>query len=71
MKVQQAKQILIEAGYFVDNLWTIRDVQDKFECDNETATGILNNALTSEYIVENVFEQIDYYATCKNLTEKL
>ena len=71
MKVQQAKQVLKEAGYFVDNLWTIRDVQDKFKCDNETAIGILNDALTSEYIVENVFEQIDYYATCKNLTEKL
>jgi hypothetical protein len=70
MTVQQAKQVLRDAGYFVDNLWTIQDVQDRFECDDETAQGILYDSLTNEYIVEKIFEQIYDYATCENLTEK-
>ena len=70
MTVQQAKQVLRDAGYFVDNLWTVQDVQDRFECNDETAQGILYDALTNEYIVEKIFEQIHDYATCENLTEK-
>ena len=70
MTVQQAKQVLRDAGYFVDNLWTIQDVQDRFECNDETAQGILYDALTNEYIVEKIFEQINDYAKCENLTEK-
>ena len=55
---EKAKAILRDAGYFVDNLWTIRDVQDRFECDDNTAQDILNDALTNEYIVEQIFNTI-------------
>lgn len=70
MTVQQAKQVLRDAGYFVDNLWAIQDVQDRFECDDETAQCILYDALTNEYIVEKIFEQIYDYATDEKLTKK-
>ena len=70
MTTEQAKEVLRNAGYYVDNLWTIQDVQDRFECTDETAQGILHDALTNEYTVEKIFEQIYDYATCENLTEK-
>jgi len=57
-EIEKAKAILRDAGYFVDNLWTIRDVQDRFECDDNTAQDILNDALTNEYIVEQIFNTI-------------
>lgn len=57
-EIEKAKAILRDAGYFVDNLWTIRDVQDRFECDDNTAQDILNNALTNEYIIEQIFNTI-------------
>ena len=70
MTTEQAKEVLRNAGYYVDNLWTIQDVQDRFECTDEKAQDILHDALTNEYIVEKIFEQIYDYATCENLTEK-
>jgi hypothetical protein len=58
MTTEQAKEVLRNAGYYVDNLWTIQDVQDRFECNDERAQEILHDALTDEYIVEQIFEQI-------------
>lgn len=58
MNIQEAKQVLRDNGYFVDNLWRIEDVQDRFKCDDETAHDILNGALTNEYIVEMIFSDI-------------
>jgi hypothetical protein len=68
--IANAKLVLKQAGYFVDNLWTIQDVQDRFECDDNTAQGILHDALTNEYIVEKIFSQIIDFAECEGLKEK-
>lgn len=75
-EIEKAKAILRDAGYFVDNLWTIRDVQDRFECDDNTAQDILNDALTNEYIVEQIFNTIismswNEYGLEKKITIKL
>jgi hypothetical protein len=56
--IANAKLVLKQAGYFVDNLWTIQDVQDRFECDDNTAQGILYDSLTNEYIVEKIYSTI-------------
>lgn len=57
----EAKQILENEGYYVDNLWHIRDVIDKYEhIDKEEAYSILDEALTSEIIQSKIFEAIDY-----------
>jgi hypothetical protein len=69
-EIEKAKAVLRDAGYFVDNLWTIQDVQDRFECDDNTAQGILYDSLTNEYIVEQIFSQIIDYAECEGLKEK-
>lgn len=69
--IANAKLVLKQAGYYVDNLWHINDVKDRFECDdNDLAQSILHDALTNEYIVEEIFEQIWDYAKCEDLNEK-
>lgn len=68
--IANAKLVLKQAGYFVDNLWHIDDVKDRFECDDETAQSILYDSLTNEYIVEKVFCQIIDFASCEDLKEK-
>lgn len=47
-QINNAKEILREAGYFVDALWHTDDVQEYYQCDKETAMEILENALTTE-----------------------
>lgn len=68
--IANAKLVLKQAGYFVDNLWTVDDVQDRYECDEDTAQSILYDALTNEYIVQEIFSQIIDYAECEGLKEK-
>jgi hypothetical protein len=56
--IANARLVLKQAGYFVDNLWHVNDVKDKFECDDDTAQKILKQALTHPYIVERIFDVI-------------
>jgi hypothetical protein len=56
--IANAKLVLKQAGYFVDNLWHINDVQDRHDCDADTAQEVLYNALTHSYIVERIFDVI-------------
>ena len=69
-KIEEAKAILRDAGYFVDNLWMTIDVTDRYECDAETAQEILDSALTNEGIVESIFEVIRQEAEELELKEK-
>jgi hypothetical protein len=69
-KIQQAKAILREAGYFVDNLWTLDDVQSRYECTNEQAQEILDYVLTNERLVEDIFELIHLEAEEMELKDK-
>lgn len=56
MTVNQAKEVLRNAGYFVDNLWHVDDVKSRFECeDNEIAQNILYNALTNEHTMDQIW----------------
>lgn len=59
-KIDEARATLREAGYFVDNLWHIDDVEGDFT--DERKQEILLNALTDEYIIETVFYQIEHYS---------
>ena len=59
-KIQEAKAILREAGYFVGNLWHVNDIKDRYECDNATAFEILDNALTNEGTMEQIWFAIDF-----------
>ena len=68
MNIEQAKQVLKDAGYFVDNLWHINDIKDKYNCDSdEQAQDILYNSLTNESVMEYIWDSINIVADEKNL----
>ena len=54
-EINKAKEVLRKAGYFVDNLWHVDDVKLRFAVfDDEDAQGILNQALTNDWIMEQI-----------------
>lgn len=68
--IVNAKLILKQAGYFVDNLWHIDDVKLMYECDDDTAQRILNSALTNDATVDQVWFAIKMIAEHEGLTLK-
>lgn len=57
--IEQAKELLKNYGYFTDNLWHVDDVFAKFDCDQDTAQSILNDALTNDATFEQIWFAID------------
>ena len=70
MTTKEAKEVLKNSGYFVDNLWHVNDVQENFDCDEETAQNILYWALSSPTVIEYINETINLVATNENLNTK-
>ena len=58
-EIEQAKAILKQHGYFVDNLWSVSDVTDRYECTEEQAYDVLDEALTNECVMEQIWFSID------------
>ena len=59
-EIEQAKAILKQHGYFVDNLWTVNDVTDRYDCLGEgEAQEVLLMALTNEWVMEQIWFSID------------
>ena len=69
MTTAQAKEVLRKAGYFVDALWHTDDVQDRYQCDKETAMEILEIALTTESAMESAWINIHDEAMDRGLKE--
>lgn len=67
--INEAKEVLRKAGYFMDNLWHIQDVMDRYECDEETAMEILEDALTRESAMERAWINIHDEATDRGLKQ--
>ena len=55
IRIEQAKMVLKNAGYYVDNLWSVADVQEIFECSQEEAMTVLNRALTNEATTDQIW----------------
>jgi hypothetical protein len=71
LTIDDAKKILEKNGYFVANLWHVDDVTAwAYECDEDTAQEILYKALTNEYVMQSVWDAIDYVAEDLNLERK-
>jgi hypothetical protein len=68
--IDEAKQILQNNGYFVANMWHISDVMEFYQCDEDTAQDVLYKALTNEYVMQSVWDAIDYVAEDLNLERK-
>ena len=65
-KYTEAKDTLRDAGYFVDNLWNIEDVRTIIDgVSDERLEKILCDALTSEYIMEAIWDIIKIKANEK------
>ena len=57
--VENAKKVLRDHGYFVDNLWHIEDVQSLHKgASVEDAHRILNDALTNGATMEQIWYSI-------------
>lgn len=69
-KIDEARKTLTEAGYFTDNLWHIKDVQELFICDEETAQEILYKAITNDASFDQIWFAIREAANKLNLKEK-
>lgn len=59
-EIEQARAILKQHGYFVDNLWHIRDVTDRYDCNVEEAYRVLDIVLTSESTMNHIWLAIDF-----------
>jgi hypothetical protein len=61
MNIEEAKQVLRNAGYYVDNLWSIHDVDtDGIDMTDDERYDILNEVLTSPRIIQEINETIDF-----------
>jgi hypothetical protein len=62
--IDNAKLVLKQAGYYVDNLWHVDDIKINYDCDDDMAQLILNSVLsdgqTIQYINELLQEEIDF-----------
>ena len=68
-QIELAKDVLRDAGYYVDNLWQVDDVRKKFKnVDNETCQEVLDTALTDDWLTEHIWETICAVGTDEGLT---
>ena len=68
MTIDQAKQVLKDAGFYTDNLWSIEDVKNHYKCTDEEAYDVLDGVFNNDFAMENLWQTIDYVANYRNLT---
>lgn len=66
-QVEQAKAILKEFGYYVDNLWHIDDVHCNYICTVDEAQEILDEAMSNDWMMQTIHDTISDVATLKNI----
>ena len=74
-EIQQAKQLLKNNGFYIENLWHVDDVkfgansEDKYiECTNDEAYKVLSEAIQQESINECIFDNIQAINETKFIT---
>jgi hypothetical protein len=70
-EIEKAKQVLKDAGYYVDNLWSIEDVKKDWRCTDKQSFEILDSIFKGEYFGEVVFDLINIEARIKEYRQKL
>tara|TARA_R110002012_G_scaffold288132_1_gene480731 strand:+ start:1438 stop:1677 length:240 start_codon:yes stop_codon:yes gene_type:complete len=68
--IQHAKEVLNNEGFNTSNLWQVEDVTQIYDCTDEQAQEVLKQALSSRYIVEKIFEEIDIVCEELKLNKK-
>jgi hypothetical protein len=69
LDINNAKELLKENGYFIDNLWRTCDITDIWDCTDEQAQELLYKALTSESTIEQIHIAVCFMAEDMNLKE--
>jgi uncharacterized lipoprotein YajG len=69
IKIEQARKLLESEGFFTKNLWHVDDVKGMFKCTDEEAQDVLNDALTNDATMEQIWLAIRIVAENKLLTE--
>jgi len=57
-------------GFVLGDVWHISDVQQNYDCTDDEAKDILNAALTSDVVMQTIFEQIDSQADHLKIKKK-
>lgn len=70
MTIQEAKDFLRSEGYFVEHLWHVTDVQDKFKCDDDEAQDILYWVFSDDFLCETIQRKIYEIGKDECLEEK-
>ena len=60
--IEQAKQVLRDNGYYVDNLWSIEDVLSNYSCTDDEAQEVLDMALQNDATMEQIWYAIRFHA---------
>jgi hypothetical protein len=68
MSTTEAKNVLKAAGYYVENLWHVSDVNERYKADNDQAQAVLDWALTNESVMEHIWEAIHLAAEEEGLS---
>lgn len=67
-EITKAMATLRRAGFYVDTLWTIQDVSNKFECDAEQAQAVLDRVMNDDWVMEQIQEAIYVVGEAMELT---
>jgi len=59
MTTKQAKQVLKEHGYYVDNLWHTDDVHRFGDISEDDAYDVLDSVLQNVYTIGNINEMLE------------
>jgi hypothetical protein len=68
--IENAKQVLKSAGYFVDNLWKTEDITLHYKCTEDEAQIILKRAFTNDNTVEQIWWSIRTDSDIMNFKRK-
>lgn len=72
-KIEEALQTLRDAGYYVENLWSIYDV-DNDDLTKEEKLEILHNSIHRDYIYsiinESIYDELLMYTEYKNISHE-
>lgn len=69
-KLNLAKDMLTDLGFFTSNLWHIDDVKCLFECDDDSAMDVLKKALENDATMEQIWLAIRIAGESLGLQEK-
>lgn len=69
-KIEQAKLLLQENGYYIDNLWCVDDVQQNFYCTDNEAMCVLEELFDNDHVSMVIADELTKIAEDYSLVIK-